>query len=423
MKPTSDGQFPVLSIAERDRRWNAARALMDEHEVDALLVFSDRDGAGSALWGTDHWLTNHEVGSFVLFPRNGVPISHVWSINPLVGHMESVQRGETSWLTPGQFRLGRTAEGMLATIDELKMSGARFGVVGTERMGPFFPDGIVPWRTYQGILDALPNARFTSVGEAFGRLRLVRSEEELDMLRRSAAIGELMCEAAIDATRIGATDADVLAALTSAAIRSGGWAHWSILSAGAEDISWGAPMWVHRGGGPRTIENGWLLRFELFPFYGLYETQQQICIAVGDVHPDVLRAAQIVERAYATGLEALGAGQATFGEVEAAISEVIADAGGWNSTPNIHTLPHGAIGSMGPYQPQAWTKSYPGSGERTRNPTGGADLKLEPGMIYAVQPNCVFGRRRVNIGGTVVTTTGAVEELNTIPNKLIRVDR
>ena len=54
MTATTD-TFPVLSLAERDRRWDAARQLMDEHDVDALVVYSDRDGAGSALWGTDHW--------------------------------------------------------------------------------------------------------------------------------------------------------------------------------------------------------------------------------------------------------------------------------------------------------------------------------------------------------------------------------
>ncbi|MTD58942.1 M24 family metallopeptidase [Amycolatopsis pithecellobii] len=421
--PASDGDFPFLSLDERDRRWEVARTIMDQHEVDALLVFGDRDGAGSALWGTDHWLTNHEVGSYVVFPRDGVPIAHVWSINPLVDHMESVERGELSWLSADQFRLGRTAEGMLRTIDELKLTQARFGVVGIERMAPFFPDGIAPWRTYQGILDALPRASFSSVGEAYGKARLSRSAEELEMLRKSAATGEKMCEAAIEAAQVGATDADVLAALTSAAIRDGSWAHWTILSAGDEDISWGAPMWVHRGGGPRKILNGWVLRFELFPFYGLYETQQQLSIAVGDVHPDIARAAEVVERAYETGVQALRSGFPTFGEVETAMTAVIKDAGGWNSTPNIHTLPHGAIGSMGPFEPQDWTKAYPDSGERSRNPTGGGDLELVPGMIYAVQPNCVFGRRRVNIGGTVVSTADGVEELNHIPNKLIHVDR
>lgn len=420
---TSDSFFPYLSLDERDRRWDAARALMDEQNVDALLVFGDRDGAGSALWGTDHWLTNHEVGSFVLFPRDGVPIAHVWSINPLVVHLESVERGEAVWLAADQFRVGRSAEGILRSIDELNLTRSRFGVVGIDRMAPFFPEGIVPWRTYQGILDALPQATFTSVGEIYGQGRLRRSEEELDMLRKSAQIGERMCEAGIEATHVGATDADVLAAITSAAIRGGGWAHWTILSAGDEDLSWGAPAWVHRGGGPRTLQNGWVLRFELFPFYGLYETQQQLCIAVGDVHPDVSRAAGIVEAAYKAGIESLTSGGMVFGEVEAAMTAVITGAGGWNSTPNIHTLPHGAIGSMGPREPQPWTSPYRDLTERYRNPTGGNELELVPGMVFAVQPNCVFGRRRVNVGGTVLTTKDGVEELNRIPNRLIHVDK
>lgn len=420
---TSGSSYPMLSLDERDRRWDFARELMDRHDLEALLVFGDRDGAGSALWGTDHWLTNHEIGSYVVFPRVGPPLVHVWSINPLVGHMESVRRGESSWVDASQFRMGRTADGMLSSIDELGLEGARFGVVGTERMAPFFPDGIVPWRTYQSIVEALPHATFTPVDAEYGRARLTRSEEELAMLRRSAATGERMCEAAIEATRVGATDADVLAALTAAAIRDGSWAHWSILSAGDEDLSWGGPMWLHRGGGPREIRNGWLLRFELFPFYGLYETQQQLTIAVGEVHPDVWHGAEVVERAYAAGLAALAAAN-TFADVEVPMTRVVMEAGGWNSTPNVHTLPHGAIGSMGPFEPQEWSEAYPAlRGGRSRAATGGAELQIEPGMVFAVQPNIVLGRRRVNIGGTVIRTAHGTEELNTIANEVVHVDR
>jgi Xaa-Pro dipeptidase len=415
--------FPLLSLDERDRRWEAARALMDEEEVDALIVFGDRDGAGSALWATDHWLTNDENGQYVLFPRTGAPITHVWSTNPMVGHLESVARGEPVWLSASQFRLGRTGEGIVRTIRELKLEGVSFGVVGIDPMRPFFPDGIVPWGTYQGILDALPQARFKSVGPAYSKLTSARSDEELEMVRKSAAIGEKMCEAAIEVARVGTTDADVLAALTAEGIRNGGWSWWTILAAGDEDISWGAPAWVYRGGGPRTIQNGWVLLFEIFSFYGVYETQQQLTIAVGDVHPDVERAAKIVEDAYKAGIKAFD-DAVTFRELDGAMTSVITDAGGWNSTPNVHTVPQAALGAMGPREAQAWAKPYPDYSENSRNPIGGADLQLGPGMTFSVQPNCVFGRRRVNVGGTVMTKAGGgVEELNEIATRLVHVDR
>jgi Xaa-Pro dipeptidase len=61
---------------------------------------------------------------------------------------------------------------------------------------------------------------------------------------------------------------------------------------------------------------------------------------------------------------------------------------------------------------------YPALGGLT---TRGADVALRPGFSFAFQANCALGRRRVNIGGTVVLTDQGPQELNTLPNVLHRV--
>jgi len=417
------GDFPQLSTNERDRRWEVARQLIEDEDIDALLVFGDRDGAGSALWATDHWMTNDRVGANVLFPRGGKPIAHVWSTNSMTDHMESSGRGEEVWLAPEQFRLGRMAASLLKTIEAEGLESARFGVVGIDPMMPFFPDGIVPYGTYHGVVEGLPNATFKSVGAAYGAVStLRRSEEELEMLRKCAQTAESMCEAAIDVARVGATDADLLAAITAAGVRGGCWAHWTILADGDENLSWGAPSWIYRGGAPREIKSGDILLFEVMPFYGIYETQQQLSIAFGEIHPDMERAATVCRESYDVAVKTLRDGASVFGEVDQAMGAVIKDAGGWNLTPNIHSLPHFGLGSFGPPDEQPEMKPYPGLGAGA-HPGAGADLELHPGIVFAVQPNCVFGRRRMNLGGTVVTTEDGVEELNEIPNDLVRVDK
>jgi Xaa-Pro aminopeptidase len=40
---------------------------------------------------------------------------------------------------------------------------------------------------------------------------------------------------------------------------------------------------------------------------------------------------------------------------------------------------------------------------------------LEPGMVFALEPNACIGDHRVNIGGTVIVTATGCEELNHIP--------
>lgn len=46
---------------------------------------------------------------------------------------------------------------------------------------------------------------------------------------------------------------------------------------------------------------------------------------------------------------------------------------------------------------------------------------IKPGMTFAFEPNACLGRRRVNIGGTVVATERGCEELNEICNWMVRV--
>jgi len=45
-------------------------------------------------------------------------------------------------------------------------------------------------------------------------------------------------------------------------------------------------------------------------------------------------------------------------------------------------------------------------------PAKEGELVIQPGMVFAFEPNACKGRRRVNIGGTVIVTENGVEELN-----------
>jgi Xaa-Pro aminopeptidase len=51
----------------------------------------------------------------------------------------------------------------------------------------------------------------------------------------------------------------------------------------------------------------------------------------------------------------------------------------------------------------------------------GGDLVLQAGMTFALEPNCVLGRRRVNVGGTVIVSENGVEEVNTLPRAMHRI--
>lgn len=408
---------PRLSFTERDRRWSVAREFMDEHGVDALLVFSDRAGCGTPLIATDVYFTGERAGSTVIFPREGDLLVHVWGTNPMADHMEAVRRGDETWLRADQFRLGLAPARVVATLTELGLTRSKLGVFGLEAAGPGYPSGHVPYEMFAGISEALPDAEFTPLWGKFLPTLLTLSDEEILFAEKSAAAGELMCEAALRVTRIGATEADIYAAIAEACFASGAHHWWSILVSGSDPLSWGPPRHQYRPGPPREIESGDLVMLELFPVYGGYETQQQLTIAVGDVHADTLRASNVARASYDAGLTLVRPG-VTLGEVAEAMNEPQLEAGGWNRTPNIHTLPLQAAGghTFGPGVKEM--EAYIGVADI---PPLRPEFVLGPGMVFAFEPNCVIGRHRVNLGGTVLLADNGCRELNSIPNHLQHV--
>lgn len=225
-----------------------------------------------------------------------------------------------------------------------------------------------------------------------------------------------MCQTMLEATHQGATEGDLYAAALETAPKHAGFTGFLILGSGPEYLSWGPPTWTYRPHPPRVIQEGDVVLAELFCTFGMLETQHQPAIAVGKVHKDFHRAAAIARESYERGLELLRPAR-TFGEVVRAMEEPVRKAGGQHVHPWIHGMnPFGTIsGFQGPTPPR-------GAGDYGRVgqvPLVGADLVLRPGMTFAVEPNCAFGRRAVNVGGTVVIGEDRPLELNQIATRLM----
>ena len=67
-----------------------------------------------------------------------------------------------------------------------------------------------------------PEAEFVEFGPQFGRIRRVRSEEELVYLRKSGYLTDLACEALENNLRPGLTEQDVLSIVYNAYLKNGG---------------------------------------------------------------------------------------------------------------------------------------------------------------------------------------------------------
>jgi len=408
--------WPALSEKERDRRWTRVRDLMKSNGLQCMIVF----GLKGREW-FDHYITNDRTGGIVVVPSEGELVHLTWHPQDLVGHMEGTFRGEASWIS--DVRVGANGTGVVEVLKEKGLQRAEIGVVGIKLWGAGEMEGYVPYTTWNYILENLPHVKFHEMSQAFVKLVSVKSEEELVLVRRAAAIGELGAATMMEVTRHGVGENEIYAAVMNQLYLNGAMGNPApyvspmILHSGPDNPSWGAPMWLFRGQMPRIVQKGDLVQAEIFPRYGGMEAQLQMSVAIKPVDPVNRKCAHIARQSYEVGLEALRPGK-TFSEVVAAMEKPLKEAGAWYLTPLIHSqIPLSWCSGMG-----VGIENLPGFVEKYKwtgnRPVIGADQVIEANTLWEFEPNVCFGRHRVNIGGIVLVTNTGVESLNTLPTEM-----
>ncbi len=120
---------------------------------------------------------------------------------------------------------------------------------------------------------------------------------------------------------------------------------------------------------------------------------------------------RVARAAYEAGLKALKPG-ISFANLVAAMEEPLKTSGCWAYTPLVHSVgPHFLAGRSNVNMEKV------DLGVRFVGAPAGRERAaiLQPGMVFAFEPNACLGRHRVNIGGTVIVTASGCEELNQIP--------
>ncbi|BBZ25808.1 putative peptidase [Mycolicibacterium madagascariense] len=412
-----NADVPTFTWAERDRRWDLARAFMAQHGLTALLVYGEHEDAGASQFNVDTWFTNDRPGATVLMPRDGEPIAFLPMPLYVLDRLEATRRGGRCWVSAEGIRIGRTSDQLADALIALELTTSRIGVIGLDPYVPWHPHGVIPYQFWRDILTAFPGIDFRPVGDQFGRLIMALGGEELAVLRHAARLGEEIVDAMVVAARPGVPEALVYAAGTAAANMHGTVIPGMHLCSGAEFAASGPPHWGFRPGNPRSLREGDFLAAEVFSCFGQLQTQHQVAITLGEVHPDVEAAAAVARRCYEAGLATLTP-TATFGEVAEAMLAPVELAGGWVRGPQIHSLnPFGAIARYGGGYPVDGMEQYPRVGS---SPTACADLQLRPGMSFAFEPSCGFGRHVVTLGGTVIVGDAGSIELNPRTAHLLR---
>jgi len=405
--------FPTLSLTERDRRFNRTRQFLRDQGLDALLLYGlkSRERYEAYLAGTG-------FDGLVLFPASGEPIALTWASHRITTVLEAAARGMKRWIP--DFRQMSVAPDLVEVIKSSGLSKSRLGVFGHSTKGPAEIEGIISYTHWSAVIKALPEAIFVDVTDAYSAVMLVKSEEELAMVRKSAAIGESACKRMFEATAAGATSHEIAAAVMHEIFSCGAvnCVPPFILSIGSEDVSWSPVFWGNTGGAPQVVKSGDVVQAEIFPVYGGFETQQQMAIAVGPLAREHAELADIARRAYEAGLKVLKPG-ISFKQLNDAMYAPLKETGCWHLTPLLHSLaPLCLTGQVG-IGLETWPGYVPATRMRGRQVDRG-DFVIEAGTVFEFEPNACRGSRRINVGGTVIVTRNGVEELNSIPTRLTR---
>lgn len=198
-------QTPI-STAELQRRWGLIRQAMEREKIDVLLMQNNNDHMGGAVkWFTDMPATNGYPMT-VVFPRDDeMTVVMQGPFNGDCRPPADMWRGVKRMLTTPSYESAHYTnlyDPELAAKALAPYAKATIGFVHVYQLS--FALGDYTMKTF-------PNARYVDASELVDRIKVIKSPEEQELVRRAALMQDGAMKAAFDALKPGMRDRDVAA--------------------------------------------------------------------------------------------------------------------------------------------------------------------------------------------------------------------
>jgi Xaa-Pro aminopeptidase len=196
-----------ISTQELERRWKAVRSRMAEEQIDFLVMQNDNEWMGGyAKWFTDIPARNAQAHT-VIFPIDGemTTITHGGKPPGDLGPPPWTLRGVRKRLTAPYFQSAvyTTRYDAELAVGELKAGRkAKIGIVGIGGMSAAF---------YENLRKGLPEASFLDASDLVDPIKAIKSEEEIGLIRKAAALQDEVMAYAKTAVRAGRKDFEIVA--------------------------------------------------------------------------------------------------------------------------------------------------------------------------------------------------------------------
>ncbi|TRW81405.1 M24 family metallopeptidase [Mycolicibacterium sp. 018/SC-01/001] len=370
--PNGDKAVPTFSAAEMQRRLQALRAHMaGDGGIDAVVFTSYH---------------NINYYSDFLYTAFGRPYALVVTQDTATTVTANIDAG-----MPWRRTFGDHVDNIVYT--DWRRDNFEFAVqqvladhgVTTGRLGVEF-DHINP-DLCNRITGALPGMQAVDVAAATMRLRMIKSPEEIELIKHGARIGDLGGEAIREAIGEGVPEYEVAIAGSNAMIReiARTFPHaelrdtWVWFQSGINTD--GAHNWATS----RRVQRGDILSLNCFPMIAGYYTALERTLFYGEPSPEHLRLWEVNVRVHRRGLELIKPG-AVCKDIAAELNEIYEAEG---------LLPNRTFG----YGHSFGVLSHYYGREAGLELREDIDTVLEPGMVVSMEPMIMIPEGQPGAGG------------------------
>lgn len=379
------GEEPAFANEEYRGRRERAQAAMSEVGIDVLVLFDPQ----SICYFSGYTSVNLWDLSAVIIPATGSVRLVLWEFE--------IPRLEASGADVDLSTYPSHGDPVDAVAQALR--GLEPSTFAVDTWTPSLPVAV-----WERLGDMVAGARHVDARPVLWRTRLIKTEPELEVLRRAAAVTDVGIRAAIEAVGPGVRDREIAAAAAAAMLEAGS-GHFSIQPIVTVGPRAGVP---HSEAADRKVRFGEGVFLEFGASVSRYTSPCMRTVVCGEPHPDMTELGELAARSTRAAADAIQPG-ALASSVEAAARKIL------DEDPTI--LFHGYFGyPVGVSFPPSWLENldfYLG---------GGNDAVLETGMVFHVPISLRRrGTRGVGLSYTIAVGRDGPEILTGTPLALATV--
>ena len=359
---------PTFSAEEFERRVSKLRALMAEMDVDAVLFTSY------------HNINYYSDFLYTSFGRNYALVITQTSHTTVSANIDAGQPWRRSFGDNVVYTDWRRDNYLHAISTVLARAGVTRGRLGVE-------DDHIPSLLRAQVAEAVPGFELLDVSQAVMRQRMIKSAEEIELIRHGARIADLGGAAVVAAVAEGVPEYEVAIAGSNAMIRE--------IAATFPDAEL-RDTWVwfqsgintdgaHNWATSRRVTRGDILSLNCFPMIAGYYTALERTLFYGQPSDEHLRLWEINVQVHRRGLELIKPG-AVCKEIAAELNEIYEAEG---------LLPNRTFG----YGHSFGVLSHYYGREAGLELREDIDTVLQPGMVVSMEPMIMIPEGKPGAGG------------------------